>query len=125
MGNNVIYKSEVVSLRTRTGEPMVRSRSNFDNDGAVLVPYLQVVYPVFDRESLSAYLFHVLHYFVGPVPYTVSYYNRGTGPIWLTYPSCIGNETNLLNCSHYSVSYCSHSRDVGVQCPGRPLVVIN
>ena len=53
VGNNVIYKSEVVSLRTRTGEPMVRSRSNFDNDGAVLVPYLQVVYPVFDLGILE------------------------------------------------------------------------
>ena len=40
-------KSEVVSLRTRTGEQTVQSRSNYD-DGctAVLVPYLQVVVPV-------------------------------------------------------------------------------
>ena len=42
----VVYAGSIVSLWTRTGEPMVRSRSNFDDDGAVLVPYLQVVFPV-------------------------------------------------------------------------------
>ena len=40
-------KSEVVSLRTRMSELTARSRNNFDNDGAVLVPYLQVVFPGF------------------------------------------------------------------------------
>ena len=67
----------------------------------------------------------ILHYFVGPVPYRNAFYGRGSGPIWLQYLSCIGNETNLLNCSHsgFGVNYCSHSSDVGVQCPGKPLLV--
>ena len=67
----------------------------------------------------------ILHYFVGPIPYTNAFYGRGSGPIWLQYLSCTGNETNLLNCSHsgIGVSYCNHRSDVGVQCPGRPLVV--
>ena len=28
------------------GEPMVRSRSNFDDNGAILAPYLLLVFPV-------------------------------------------------------------------------------
>jgi len=56
---------------------------------------------------------------LGPVPYRNAFYGRGSGPIWLQYLSCTGNETNLLNCSHsgFGVNYCSHSSDVGVQCP--------
>ena len=36
--------------------------------------------------------------------------------------NCIGSESHLVNCSHTSSSsslrYCSHYRDVGVECPG-------
>ena len=45
-------KSEVVSLRTRTGEQTVQSWSNFDDDGAILVPYLQVVFPVGAKDQI-------------------------------------------------------------------------
>ena len=65
--------------------------------------------------------------FAGPVPYLNAYYGQGSGPIWLDYLRCTGNETNLLNCSHSGIGitryYCGHDDDVGVQCPGILVVV--
>ena len=44
-GNN-LFKSEVFPSWTQTGKLMVRSRSNFNEDGARPVLYLQEVFPV-------------------------------------------------------------------------------
>ena len=46
-------------------------------------------------------------------------FGQGTGPIFLDYVSCIGNESSLLSCSHIGigVAYCSHSYNFGVVCP--------
>ena len=44
------------------------------------------------------------------------------GPIWLDSLSCIGNETNLLQCQRTGTSnsignsLCTHLQDVGVRC---------
>ena len=47
-------------------------------------------------------------------------YGQGTGPIWLSRLSCIGNEPNLTDCSQLSVGTknCTHSDDASVYCYG-------
>ena len=49
----VIFKSEVVSLRTRTDMQMTHSQSNFDDDSVRPVPYLQVVFPKAGKEDVA------------------------------------------------------------------------
>ena len=47
-------------------------------------------------------------------------FGQGTGPVFLDYVRCTGNESSLLSCSHQGiigVVYCSHSYDFGVVCP--------
>ena len=45
-------------------------------------------------------------------------YGKGTGPIWLSSLSCIGNESSLFDCDQSSVSTknCTHSDDAAVYC---------
>ena len=52
--------------------------------------------------------------------YRSAHYGQGTGPIWLSRLSCIGNEPNLINCSQLSVGTknCTHSDDASVYCSG-------
>ena len=49
-----------------------------------------------------------------------AYYGEGSGPILLDDVSCSGTETHIWDCSHGGwnrhKSYCSHSRDAGVEC---------
>ena len=47
-------------------------------------------------------------------------YGQGTGPIWLSRLSCIGNEPSLTECSQLSVGtkICTHSDDASVYCYG-------
>jgi hypothetical protein len=43
----------------------------------------------------------------------------GTGQIWLNYVRCIGNEENVISCSHDGWGnhyYCRHYHDAGVEC---------
>ena len=47
-------------------------------------------------------------------------YGQGTGPIWLSRLSCIGNESSLFECDQLSVAAknCTHSDDASVSCSG-------
>ena len=52
--------------------------------------------------------------------YRSAHYGQGTGPIWLSRLSCIGNEPKLTDCSQLSVETknCTHSDDASVFCNG-------
>ena len=45
-------------------------------------------------------------------------YGQGTGSIWLSRLSCIGNESSLTDCAQSNVrtKNCTHSDDAGVNC---------
>ncbi|KAM7357569.1 uncharacterized protein ACRADG_002858 isoform 2-T2 [Cochliomyia hominivorax] len=45
-------------------------------------------------------------------------YGPGTGPIWLDQVSCLGNETKIDECNHWSwgENNCNHTEDVGLKC---------
>ena len=47
-------------------------------------------------------------------------YGPGTGPIWLSRLSCIGNESTLFECDQSSgaTKNCTHSDDASVYCSG-------
>ena len=56
---------------------------------------------------------------VDEIDATVRAYNgQGSGPIWLTNVTCIGNESSVVNCSHngWRNNSCSHGEDAGVKC---------
>ena len=50
--------------------------------------------------------------------YGSAYFGQGTGPIWLSRLSCIGNESSLPDCAQFNVGTknCTHSDDAGVNC---------
>ena len=46
-------------------------------------------------------------------------YGKGSGPIWLNFVTCTGQEHALASCSHVGVgitSTCDHYEDAGVRC---------
>ena len=49
-----------------------------------------------------------------------AYYGQGSGPIWLAYLGCVGNEQTIGDCTHlgWGNHYCYHGRDAGVKCAG-------
>ncbi|XP_072024362.1 lysyl oxidase homolog 2-like isoform X2 [Amphiura filiformis] len=60
-------------------------------------------------------------------------YGRSTGPVWLSYIYCTGEEDFLWQCDndvnskdYYGSSYCDHSEDVAIRCAsvkdGEPIV---
>ena len=54
--------------------------------------------------------------------YSNAYFGQGRGPTWLNYLYCSGFENSLLDCNRaYAIGNpngCSHSEDVGIECPG-------
>ena len=55
------------------------------------------------------------------VAWSRSTYGRGSGPIYLSYVGCWGNEARLTDCRNggWGDHDCSHSKDAGVYCGGR------
>ena len=49
-----------------------------------------------------------------------AYYGQGSGPIWLDYLYCAGNEQTIRDCAHNgwgnNYHYCTHGEDAGVKC---------
>ena len=46
-------------------------------------------------------------------------FGQGSGTVWLAGVSCLGNESNIMNCGRLSLNItksCSHSKDAGVNC---------
>ena len=50
-----------------------------------------------------------------------AYFGEGSGPIWYDNVDCVGNETNIAQCSHSGIGLhnCNHSQDAGVICGGK------
>ena len=55
----------------------------------------------------------------GVIARTAAYYGRGAGPIRLDNVACAGTEQNLIDCPHITNHNCAHSKDAGVDCPGK------
>ena len=45
-------------------------------------------------------------------------FGQGTGPIWLDYVQCVGDEIGISDCYHtgWELFNCRHNRDAGVVC---------
>ena len=61
-----------------------------------------------------------LGFYSSVIAYGSARYGRGTGPIWLSRLSCIGNESSLTDCAQFNVKTknCTHSDDASVYCYG-------
>ena len=48
-------------------------------------------------------------------------FGGGSGPIWYDNVDCVGNETNITQCSHSGIGVhsCTHSQDAGVVCASK------
>ena len=57
-----------------------------------------------------------------------SSFGRGTGRIWMEDVGCLGSEKSIDKCVHSGwgriSSSCSHSRDAGIVCGGRPKFMV-
>lgn len=50
--------------------------------------------------------------------YCCSLYGEGSGPVWLVNVQCLGNESNIEECSHngWGYNYWGHWSDVSIDC---------
>ena len=53
-------------------------------------------------------------------------FGEGEGMIWLSNLLCRGSESQLLNCSHsgFGAPDCDHSKDAGVVCASKSVLLI-
>ncbi|XP_065361312.1 uncharacterized protein LOC135954976 isoform X3 [Calliphora vicina] len=60
--------------------------------------------------------------FYGKAEIAKNIYGPGSGPIWLDQVSCLGNETKIDECNHWSwgENNCNHTEDVGLKCLAGP-----
>ena len=59
----------------------------------------------------------------GVIARKTAYYGQGAGPIQLDNVACAGTEQNLIDCPHITNHNCAHSKDAGVDCPGKQTAV--
>ena len=60
--------------------------------------------------------------FHGATAYIGAFFGQGTGPFHIQYIGCSGSESDLLQCSMGTYTYCtSHVEDAGVLCPGESM----
>ena len=62
-----------------------------------------------------------MHIHTGAVPRFNDYFGVGKGYTLLQAPRCIGNESNIVNCTHRGLgvySSCNSRTHAGVECPG-------
>ena len=64
---------------------------------------------------------------VGAVAQVGVYFGQKTAPAFFDSLTCIGNESKLLECAFTAegISNCSQSQEVGVQCPGIMLTLVD
>ena len=57
----------------------------------------------------------------GAVAFGTAAFGQGTGTIYLDDVGCVGNETDILNCTHagIGVNNCGHYEDAGVRCQSK------
>ena len=50
-----------------------------------------------------------------------AHFGEGSDPIWYDNVDCVGDETNITQCSHSGIGVhsCTHSQDAGVVCGGK------
>ena len=68
------------------------------------------------RRQSDTLIYSLIH--AGAVALTGAYFGQGTVSVLFDSLTCNGNETDLLQCGITGGSSCTHSADVGVQCPG-------
>ena len=69
--------------------------------------------------KLSLYNNKLFYIYAGVIARTNAYYGQGTGPVQLNNVACAGTEQNLIDCTHITNHNCAHSKDAGVDCPGK------
>ena len=60
----------------------------------------------------------VVYVYTGLTPLFNANFGQGAGPVIINSVVCIGNETNINDCTLITPSSCSHSNDAGVMCSG-------
>ena len=67
-----------------------------------------------------------LYFSSGAQPKSDAYYGQGYGTIFLDDVRCIGNETDINECSHkpWTANDCDHSEDVGVYCTHAGMILL-
>jgi len=74
----------------------------------------------FSYWTASGYLPIDIFFQTGATAYSLAYFGRGIGGIFLDNLYCTGRESRLIDCSHSGVGIhnCDHSADAGVRCQG-------
>jgi len=66
--------------------------------------------------------FSIFYLHTGAIPLINAYFGQGIGIVHLISIQCTGTELQLLSCTYHTssraISYCRHSDDAGVICPG-------
>ena len=73
---------------------------------------LSIIYNGLNLQGM--YYLTIIH--VDVVPLYNGYFGEGAGAILLDDVRCIGNESQLVECTAETLDNCDHSEDAGVRC---------